>query len=101
MASAQPGGIAQFLVAFGPFLIIIGIMYVLIIRPQQKRLREEQKMREQVKKGDKVVTTGGIIGVVAGVKDKQISLKIADNVKVDVVKSHIATVLADNDSDAN
>ena len=63
------------------FALIIGIFYFMILRPQQKRQKERQKMLDQVKKGDKVVTAGGLHGTVAGIDEKTILLQVADNVK--------------------
>lgn len=74
-------------------LPMMAIFYFLLIRPQQKRQRELQAMISALKTGDKVITTGGIHGIVSNVKDgSTLSLKIADNVKIEVDKSAIATV---------
>ena len=87
----QPGGILG-----SPLFMLLPMMaifYFLLIRPQQKRQRELQAMISALKTGDKVVTTGGIHGIVSNVKDgATLSLKIADNVKIEVDKSAIATV---------
>jgi preprotein translocase subunit YajC len=69
------------------------IFYFLLIRPQQKKAKELQSLIASIKTGDKVVTTGGIHGIVSNVKDgSTLSLKVADNVKIEVDKSAIATV---------
>jgi preprotein translocase subunit YajC len=81
--------------AFGGLLmilIIFGIFYFLLVRPQMKRQKEHNKMIESVKKGDRVVTTGGIHGTIVGVKDDIAVLKIADEVKVEVSKSCVAAI---------
>ncbi|WP_120632791.1 preprotein translocase subunit YajC [Ruegeria sp. EL01] len=85
------GTIAQFL----PLILIFAIMYFLLIRPQQKKMKEHQAMVEAVRRGDQVVTQGGLIGKVSKVKegDNEIEVEIADGVKVRVVKSTIAQVL--------
>ena len=85
------GAIAQFL----PLILIFAIMYFLLIRPQQKKMKEHQAMVEAVRRGDQVVTQGGLIGKVSKVKegDNEIEVEIADGVKVRVVKSTIAQVL--------
>jgi len=76
-----------------PFLCIGIIFYFLIIRPQSKRQKEHAALVTALKTGDKVVTSGGIHGIVANVKDgNTLSLKIADNVKIEVDKTAIATV---------
>jgi preprotein translocase subunit YajC len=79
------------------FVLIFVIFYLLIIRPQQKRQREHQRMLNEVKNGDRVVTTGGLIGNVVGTKDEGgvsiLVLKIADDTKVEVSRSHVQQVL--------
>jgi len=77
-----------------PILGMLVIFYFLLIRPQQKRQKEMQKMLAAVKKGDRVVTASGLYGVVAGVKDDVVVLKIADNVKVEMLKSAISAITA-------
>ncbi|CUH81496.1 preprotein translocase subunit YajC [Tritonibacter multivorans] len=82
--------IAQFI----PLILIFGIMYFLLIRPQQKKMKEHQNMVEALRRGDQVVTQGGMIGKVAKVKeDGEVEVEIAEGVKVRVVKSTIAQVL--------
>lgn len=79
-----------------PFVLIIVVFYFFMIRPQMKRQKDLKKFREALKKGDKVLTTGGIYGVVIEIKgDNTIVIEIADNVKVKVDKSAIVTDLAD------
>ena len=76
-----------------PFIAIGVIFYFLIIRPQSKKQKELEKLIESLKTGDKVVTTGGIHGIIANVREGRVlSLKIADNVKIDIEKSAIASV---------
>ena len=76
-----------------PFAAVAIIMYVLMIRPQQKKQKELAALIASVKTGDKVVTSGGIHGIVSNVKDgATLSLKVADNVKIEVDKSAIASV---------
>ena len=79
------------------FAMIIAIFYFLILRPQQKRQKEREKMLGGVKKGDKVVTAGGIHGTVAGLDDKTILVQIADNVKVKLDRSGITQVLREGE----
>ena len=76
-------------------LIIFGIMYFLLIRPQQKKLKEHQAMVNALRRGDRVITQGGILGKVTNVNDadKEVEVEIASGVKVRVVRSTIATVL--------
>jgi preprotein translocase subunit YajC len=76
-----------------PFVCIGVIFYFLIIRPQSKRQKELTNLISSLKTGDKVVTTGGIHGIIANVREGNVlSLKIADNVKIDIDKSAIASV---------
>ena len=76
-----------------PFVLIFVIMYFLMIRPQQKRQKENQEMIKNVRRGDQIVMTGGLIGKVAKVTDdNEVELEIADNVKVRVSRNAIADV---------
>jgi len=77
-----------------PILGMLVIFYFLMIRPQQKRQKELKKMLEAVKKGDRVLTASGLYGVVAGVKDDIVVLKIAEDVKVEMLKSAVTAVTA-------
>lgn len=84
-ADAQ-GGFAQLV----PLILIMVIFWFLLIRPQQKRVKEHRNMIEAIKKGDKVVTSGGIIGTVTDIKDNVVKVEIADNVRVQVKRDTIA-----------
>ncbi len=72
--------------------LIIGVFYFLLIRPQKKTQEEHKKMLASLKKNDEVITVGGIHGTIANVKDATVTLKVDDNVKVEVQKSSIASV---------
>ena len=79
---------------FIPLILIFAIMYFLLIRPQQKKVKEHQAMVEALRRGDQVVTQGGLIGKVSKVKeDNELEVELAEGVKVRVVKSTIAQVL--------
>jgi len=79
---------------FVPLILIFAIMWFLLIRPQQKKMKEHQAMVAALRRGDQVVTQGGLIGKVAKVKDdNEIEVELATDVKVRVVKSTIAQVL--------
>lgn len=91
-AGAAPGGGAAFLNAIMPFLLIIPIFYFLLIRPQQRRLKQHREMIAAVKKGDTVVTAGGLIGKVAKVTDDEVEVELAASTKVRVVKSTLSEV---------
>ncbi|HXG93657.1 MAG TPA: preprotein translocase subunit YajC [Blastocatellia bacterium] len=90
----QPeGGLGSLLISLLPFFLIFLIFFLLVIRPQQKRQRQAQLEREQMlnalKPGDKVVTTGGILGTIVAVRDDKVQLRIAQSVSIEVLKSSI------------
>ena len=92
------GAIAQFL----PLVLIFAIMYFLLIRPQQKKVKEHQAMIEAVRRGDQVITQGGIVGKVTKVKDDgEVEVEIADGIKVRVIKATPAQVLNKTEPAAN
>ena len=80
------------LVSLMPIIFIFIIFYFLLIRPQKKAQDEHKKMIASLKKNDEVVTSGGIHGTITNVKDAAVTLKVDDNVKIDVEKSCIARV---------
>jgi len=93
-AGAAPGG-ADIVMQMAPFGLILIIMYFLILRPQQKRAREHQDMIKNIRRGDTVVTQGGLIGKVSKtVDDSEIELEIAPNVKVRVLRPMVSDVRA-------
>ena len=94
-SSGQPQNPLGMLV---PFACIAIIFYFLIIRPQSKRQKEQEAMVKAIKTGDKVVTTGGIHGLVSNVKETTILLKIADNVKIEVDKVAVVAITKDDSS---
>ncbi len=79
-------------------LILFAIFYFLLILPQQRQAKKHREMIASLKKGDRVVTAGGIIGTVVGVADDTITLQIADGVKIKVAKSYISSKLGENQS---
>jgi preprotein translocase subunit YajC len=79
--------------SFMPLIVIFVIFYFFLIRPQQKKAKDHQKMINELKKDDKVITAGGIFGVVSSVKGEIIEVKIAENVKVQISKGSISVVL--------
>jgi preprotein translocase subunit YajC len=83
------------ILGFLPLILIVFVMYFLMIRPQAKRQKEHKAMLEKLQKGDKILTSGGIVGTVAGVKEKEglLIVKIADNVKVELSRNSVAQVL--------
>ncbi|MDE3123651.1 MAG: preprotein translocase subunit YajC [Paracoccaceae bacterium] len=81
--------------SFVPLILIFGIMYFIMIRPQQKKLKDHKAMIDALRRGDQIVTAGGIVGKVSKVKeDGEVEVEIADGVKVRVVKSTISQVLS-------
>jgi preprotein translocase subunit YajC len=86
------------LISFAPVLIIVVIMYLLVFMPMKKRQKETAAMIAAIKNGDKVITSSGIYGVVAGVKDKTFIIKIADQVKIEVARSAIAGLQGPEDT---
>jgi len=100
-AAAQPSGSAAFFFQMFPLLLIFVIFYVLMIRPQQKRVREHQTAIAAIKKGDEVVTGGGIRGRVTKVTDDEAEIEIAQGVRVRVVKSTLSQVLTASAKPAN
>lgn len=90
-AALSPG-----LVSFLPFILIIVVFWLLLIRPNQKRQQKWQQMLQSLKTGDRITTSGGIRGVILNIKDETIQLRIPpDNIKIEVVKSAIASVTTD------
>lgn len=93
-AQAMGGGLGG-IGGFVPLILIFGIMYFLMIRPQQKKLKEHRAMVDALRKGDQIVTAGGLIGKVTKVKDdNEVEVELATGVKVRVVQSTIQTVLS-------
>lgn len=83
------GGLASIIM----MLIIFAIFYFILIRPQQKRMKEHRKMVEELKKGDRIITGGGIYGTVEGVTQNTLTVKIAEGTKVKITKHSVAAVL--------
>ena len=94
-AYAQAGDAGGALVSFLPLILIFGIMWFLLIRPQQKKLKEHRAMVEALRRGDQVVTQGGMIGKITKVKeDGELEVEIAQGVKVRVLRHTITSVLS-------
>jgi preprotein translocase subunit YajC len=89
-APVPGGGISSF---FVPLIFIFIIMYFVMIRPQKKRQEQQQKLVAGLKSGDRVVTSAGIHGLIANVKEKTVLLKVADNVKIEIDKSAVTNVV--------
>jgi preprotein translocase subunit YajC len=89
-------GAAGGLISFVPIILIFAIMYFLMIRPQQKKVKEHRAMVEALRRGDQVVTAGGVLGKVTRVEDgkAEVEVEIAPNVRVRVVRSTISQVVS-------
>ena len=81
------------LMQFAPLLFLAVIFYFMLIRPQQKQRKEQQLLISSIKTGDKVVTSSGIYGLISNVKETTVLLKIADNVKIEIDKAAVASVI--------
>ena len=93
--AAAPGGGGDIFMSLLPLVMVFAIFYFLLIRPQQSKMRAHREMLENLKKGDQVVTGGGIVGKVTKVKEgEEIEVEIADNTRVRVYRSTITAVLA-------
>jgi preprotein translocase subunit YajC len=83
--AGQPGGLISFL----PFALILGIFYVLILMPMQRRQKKVQEFQGSLKVGDKIVTTGGIYGQITRVNDKSVQLQVADKVRIEIARASV------------
>lgn len=88
-ASGGAGGFG----AFFPLIAMFAIFYFLLIRPQQKKQKEHRRMLSELKKGDRVVTTGGIYGRITGITDTMVTVEISEKVRVKVGRSYVAGVV--------
>lgn len=95
-APTAPGLMEQIM----PFLFIFVIFYFLLIRPQQKRAKSQLDFIKNLKRGDQVLTSGGIFGTIEGLTEDFVTLEIADDVKVRISKSHISSGLTKEDKKA-
>lgn len=93
MAPSGNGGGGSFISTIIMFGAIFLIFYFMIIRPQQKRAKEREKMLSNIQKGDKVVTSGGMHGVIAGLDEKTVLLQVGDNIKLKFERSAISSVV--------
>ena len=93
--SSQRGGESGM---FFVMIIIFAIFYFLLIRPQAKRQKEHQKMLTDLKRGDRIITSGGIYGTIVGLTDEIIHLRIADKVKITVSKSAVSGLVTEDEA---
>ena len=90
------GGQAGGLTAFVPLILMFVIFYFLLIRPQQKKAKEHQSMISSLKKGDRIVTSGGVHGTITSLGDTTVSLEIAENVKIKINRGNVGASLQGN-----
>ena len=92
---AAPGAPPQpsFGMSFIPFLLMFGVIYFLMIRPQQKKMKEQQAMVNALKQGDEILTNSGIFGKVTASSDKVVTVEVADKVHVKMLKSQVSQVV--------
>ena len=89
-AAAPAGEQPSMLMSLVPLIFVFGVMYFLMLRPQAKRQKEHQKFLSELKRGDEVITSGGLLGKIDGLTDYFVTLEIANGVKVRVVRSQVA-----------
>ncbi len=89
-AAQGPGG----LMSFAPLIIIFVIFYFLLIRPQQKKTKEHRQMIDNLKKGDQIVTSGGIYGRITGMDEAKLTVEIADRVRVKVARGNVGALIS-------
>ena len=93
-AGGTGGGMAAFQQIL-PLVFMFAIFYFLLIRPQQKKAKEHKALLESMKKGDNVITAGGVHGKIIAVENDLVTLEIANNVQIKIIKSYIATIKKD------
>lgn len=82
-----------------PFALMFGVIYFLMIRPQQKKMKAQQAMMSDLKSGDEILTSSGILGKVTGITEKVVTVEVADNVRVKMLKSQVSQVIKGNVKD--
>jgi len=95
-AQTQEGGASEgaggMILSLVPFVLIIVVFYFLLIRPQQSRQKKHKQLLESLKKGDKVVTNSGILGTVSNFSKETVTLQVADNVKIKILRDTVASI---------
>ena len=89
LAQAAPPGGGSAVVQFLPLILIFGVFWLLVIRPQQKKGKLHQQMLSELKSGDLVVTQGGLIGKITGIKDPEVVVEVSPGVRLRILRSHI------------
>ncbi len=98
-SGAGQGGPAALFGSLIPLILIFVIFYFLLIRPQQKKAKEHKNMIDNLKKGDKIITSGGIYGVIENVGTNTITLKVAENTKIKIGKAYVGALRASSDEE--
>ncbi len=89
------GGMVSTIIMFGAIFLIF---YFMIIRPQQKRAKEREKLLSNIQKGDKVITSGGVHGIISGLDEKTVLLDVGDKVKLKIERTAVTTVVSSKDT---
>jgi len=97
LAAAAPAGSANMMNMMLPMVLIFGIMYFMLIRPQQRKEKERRALIENLKTGTRVLFGGGIVGTISNVKDSTFIVKIAENVKIEIARGAVSRVLEKGD----
>ena len=95
------GGAASVMIQLVPIALVLGIFFFLVIRPQQRERRRREEMLRALKKGDRVVAAGGLIGTIVGVTDRKVTLKLGDSVRVECLRSSVTGLESDPKADAD
>jgi preprotein translocase subunit YajC len=98
MGANEGGQAAGGLAGFLPIIILFAIFYFLLIRPQQKKAKEHREMISNLKKGNRIVTSGGIYGTITSIDDTTIGVEIAEKVKIKLSRGNVAALVSDNEA---
>ena len=101
LAQTAGAGETSIIQMFLPLILIFAVFYFLLIRPQQKKMKEHNALLEAIRRGDRIVTGGGIVGTVARVNDNELLVDISENVRVTVMRRTVADVLSKTEPVAN
>ncbi len=92
-AGGGAGGGLEAIKGFFPLILMFVIFYFLLIRPQQKKAKEHKNMLDNLKRGDEIVTAGGLMGKITAITDRAVTIEVADKVRVKILRSQVMTVL--------
>ncbi len=95
---AAPAAVSSGILGFLPFLVILVLFYLLLILPQQRRQKRHRAMLESIKKGDRVVAAGGVIGVISQLGKDSVTLQVGDNVRIRVLRDSVTEVRPEDES---